>query len=31
LRDIFKLHGVPIRWQLKKSANPYEGKKKEED
>jgi len=28
LRDTFKLGGVPIRWQMKKSANPYEDKKK---
>ncbi len=28
LRDTFKLEGVPIRWQTKKSENPYEGKKK---
>jgi GTP-binding protein len=28
LRQVFKLEGVPIRWQLKKSANPFEGKKK---
>jgi GTP-binding protein len=28
LRDMFKLQGVPIRWQLKKSENPYEDKKK---
>jgi GTP-binding protein len=28
LRDTFKLIGVPIRWQLKKSENPYEDKKK---
>ncbi len=28
LRKIFNLQGVPIRWQLKKSANPYEDKKK---
>ena len=28
LRDTFKLEGVPIRWQLKKSENPYEYKKK---
>ncbi len=25
LREVFGLRGVPIRWQLKKSANPYEG------
>ncbi|MER2520584.1 MAG: ribosome biogenesis GTPase Der [Bdellovibrionales bacterium] len=29
LRDVFGLEGVPIRWQIKKSANPYEHKKKE--
>ncbi|MFY9289008.1 MAG: ribosome biogenesis GTPase Der [Alphaproteobacteria bacterium] len=23
LRDTFDLHGVPIRWQMKKSENPY--------
>ncbi len=28
LRKLFKLEGVPIRWQLKKSENPYEDKKK---
>lgn len=28
LRDTFKLQGVPIRWQMKKSENPYEDKKK---
>jgi GTP-binding protein len=28
LRDSFKLAGVPIRWQMKKSENPYEDKKK---
>ncbi|MDX2029017.1 MAG: ribosome biogenesis GTPase Der, partial [Alphaproteobacteria bacterium] len=28
LRELFKLQGVPIRWQLKKSVNPYEDKKK---
>jgi GTP-binding protein len=28
LRDTFKMPGVPIRWQLKKSENPYEDKKK---
>jgi GTP-binding protein len=28
LRETFKLEGVPIRWQLKKSENPYEDKKK---
>jgi len=28
LRDTFKLSGVPIRWQMKKSENPYEDKKK---
>ncbi len=28
LRETFKLEGVPIRWQLKKSENPYEYKKK---
>ena len=28
LRDSFGLDGVPIRWQLKKSENPYEDKKK---
>lgn len=28
LRELFKLQGVPIRWQLKKSSNPYEDKKK---
>jgi GTP-binding protein len=28
LRDSFKLAGVPIRWQLKKSENPYEDKRK---
>jgi len=27
LRDDFQLYGVPIRWQLKKSENPYENKK----
>jgi GTP-binding protein len=27
LRDTFGLEGVPIRWQLKKSENPYEDKK----
>lgn len=27
LRSTFKLIGVPIRWQLKKSENPYEDKK----
>ena len=27
LRDVFKLAGVPIRWILKKSDNPYEWKK----
>lgn len=27
LRKTFGLEGVPIRWQLKKSANPYEDKK----
>lgn len=28
LRETFGLKGVPIRWQLKKSANPFEDKKK---
>ena len=28
LRDTFKLEGVPIRWNLKKSDNPYEDKDK---
>lgn len=28
LRETFGLEGVPIRWQLKKSENPYEDKKK---
>jgi GTP-binding protein len=28
LRDTFKLEGVPIRWQMKKSENPYEDKGK---
>lgn len=28
LRKTFNLEAVPIRWQLKKSANPYELKKK---
>ena len=28
LRQAFGLQGVPLRWQLKKSANPYEDKKK---
>jgi GTP-binding protein len=28
LRKDFGLDGVPIRWQLKKSENPYEEKKK---
>jgi GTPase len=28
LRQVFKLEGVPIRWQLKKSSNPFEDKKK---
>jgi GTP-binding protein len=28
LRKTFKLEGVPIRWQLKKSENPFEEKKK---
>jgi len=28
LRDDFDLQGVPIRWQLKKSENPYEDKKR---
>ena len=28
LRETFKLVGVPIRWQMKKSENPYEDKKK---
>ena len=28
LRDTFNLAGVPIRWQMKKSENPYEDKKK---
>jgi GTP-binding protein len=28
LRETFKLQGVPIRWQLKKSDNPYEDKEK---
>lgn len=27
LRELFKLEGVPIRWLLKKSENPYENKK----
>ena len=27
LRETFDLWGVPIRWNLKKSANPYEDKK----
>lgn len=27
LRALFNLQGVPIRWVLKKSSNPYEGKK----
>lgn len=27
LREVFGLEGVPIRWQIKKSANPYENKK----
>lgn len=27
LRDLFKLQGVPIRWILKKSENPYEDKR----
>lgn len=27
LRKVFKLEGVPIRWSLRKSANPYEDKK----
>lgn len=26
LRESFGLEGVPIRWQIKKSANPYENK-----
>lgn len=30
LRQSFGLAGVPIRWQLKKSDNPFEGKKKKE-
>ncbi|MGB9152398.1 MAG: ribosome biogenesis GTPase Der [Alphaproteobacteria bacterium] len=28
LRETFKLEGVPIRWQLKKSDNPFEDKEK---
>jgi len=28
LRETFKLQGVPIRWQMKKSENPYEDRKK---
>jgi len=28
LRDTFKLEGVPIRWQMKKSDNPYDDKDK---
>jgi GTP-binding protein len=28
LREVFNLKGVPIRWQLKKSENPYDGKKR---
>ena len=28
LREVFQLGGVPIRWQLKKSENPYEDKRK---
>ncbi len=28
LRDTFNLSGIPIRWQLMKSENPYEDKKK---
>ena len=27
LRELFKLQGVPIRWILKKSENPYEDKR----
>ena len=27
LRKTFALQGVPIRWQLKKGENPYEGKR----
>ncbi|MBV8059922.1 MAG: ribosome biogenesis GTPase Der [Alphaproteobacteria bacterium] len=27
LREKFELHGVPIRWQLKKNANPFDDKK----
>ncbi|MDE1901447.1 MAG: ribosome biogenesis GTPase Der [Alphaproteobacteria bacterium] len=30
LRKTFGLTGVPIRWQLKKSENPYENKKKKD-
>ena len=30
LRKVFGIEGVPIRWQMKKSANPYEDKKKTE-
>jgi GTP-binding protein len=29
LREVFGLKGVPIRWILKKSENPYEGKKQD--
>lgn len=28
LRKVFDFQGVPIRWQIKKSENPYEDKKK---
>ncbi len=31
LREMFDLKGVPIRWHLKKSANPYADKKREGD
>lgn len=27
LREKFELHGVPIRWQLKKNVNPFDEKK----
>jgi len=30
LRKIFGIQGVPVRWQMKKSANPFEDKKKTE-
>jgi GTP-binding protein len=31
LREMFGLQGVPLRWLLKKTANPYENKKNEDE